>query len=421
MKVKTDSERVRLLRARWCSSSWAPASTSHSPVPTSSAGRPTTAPIRERYGAARRRPRRRASATRARRSPPRAGRRRRRPDRRASRSRWTTSSTSATTRSASSATSASRRCGGRRAEHVRDRGGRARASTRASRPSSTSPLPDSACVYCGNCIGVCPTGALMFTSEHDMREAGTWDESQQTVTETICPYCGVGCDLELHVQDNSIVKVTSPLGHTGHERPPLHQGAVRVPVRAEPRAAQDPGAAANRRRRTGLPEVAGVVLAGGRSTRFGRDKLSEPYRGTADAAARRAASGRGVFGGDRRPGPRRARTADADRAPRRDSRATRPRARVRSPAVHAGLARRRDRVRPGHRRRHAGPADPGPARDAAGGGGGRRRGRWRCRTARVPAAAERRSDREGGRVAHARSCTTAGGRSGTCSTRCGSP
>src|SRR5882757_11378660 len=34
------------------------------------------------------------------------------------------------------------------------------------------PLPESACVYCGNCIGVCPTDALMFTSEHDMREAG---------------------------------------------------------------------------------------------------------------------------------------------------------------------------------------------------------------------------------------------------------
>ena len=74
-------------------------------------------------------------------------------------------------------------------------------------------LPDSACVYCGNCIGVCPTGALMFRSEHEMRQDGTWDESQQTVVETICPYCGVGCDLELHVQDNSIVKVTSPIDH----------------------------------------------------------------------------------------------------------------------------------------------------------------------------------------------------------------
>src|SRR5438034_287381 len=75
-------------------------------------------------------------------------------------------------------------------------------------------LPDSACVYCGNCIGVCPTGALMFKSEHDMRAAGTWDESRQSVTETVCPYCGVGCMLELHVQDNSIVKVTSPLDHS---------------------------------------------------------------------------------------------------------------------------------------------------------------------------------------------------------------
>jgi NADP-reducing hydrogenase subunit HndD len=77
-----------------------------------------------------------------------------------------------------------------------------------------APLPDSACVYCGNCIGVCPTGALMFKSEHDMRSAGTWDESRQKVTETVCPYCGVGCMLELHVQDNSIVKVTSPLDNS---------------------------------------------------------------------------------------------------------------------------------------------------------------------------------------------------------------
>jgi predicted molibdopterin-dependent oxidoreductase YjgC len=76
------------------------------------------------------------------------------------------------------------------------------------------PLPDSACVYCGNCIGVCPTGALMFKSEHDMRAAGTWDESAQAVTSTICPYCGVGCAVDLHVQDNQIVKVTSPMDST---------------------------------------------------------------------------------------------------------------------------------------------------------------------------------------------------------------
>jgi predicted molibdopterin-dependent oxidoreductase YjgC len=76
-----------------------------------------------------------------------------------------------------------------------------------------TPLPESACVYCGNCIGVCPTGALMFKTEHDLRAAGRWDESKQTVTDTICPYCGVGCTLELRVQDNAIVRVTSPLDH----------------------------------------------------------------------------------------------------------------------------------------------------------------------------------------------------------------
>jgi predicted molibdopterin-dependent oxidoreductase YjgC len=76
------------------------------------------------------------------------------------------------------------------------------------------PLPDSACVYCGNCIGVCPTGALMFKSEHLMRREGRWDETKQEVTETICPYCGVGCTLALHVQEGTIVKVTSPLDST---------------------------------------------------------------------------------------------------------------------------------------------------------------------------------------------------------------
>jgi predicted molibdopterin-dependent oxidoreductase YjgC len=71
-------------------------------------------------------------------------------------------------------------------------------------------LPDSACVYCGNCIQVCPTGALMPTTEFDMRASGSWDEDRQVVTETVCGFCGVGCVLELHVQDNTIVKVTSP-------------------------------------------------------------------------------------------------------------------------------------------------------------------------------------------------------------------
>jgi predicted molibdopterin-dependent oxidoreductase YjgC len=76
------------------------------------------------------------------------------------------------------------------------------------------PLPDSACVYCGNCVGVCPTNALVFSTEFEMRKAGTWDESKQTNATTVCPYCGVGCALTLHVQDEKIVKVTSPVDST---------------------------------------------------------------------------------------------------------------------------------------------------------------------------------------------------------------
>jgi predicted molibdopterin-dependent oxidoreductase YjgC len=71
-------------------------------------------------------------------------------------------------------------------------------------------LPDSACVYCGNCLEVCPTGALLPKAEFDCRAAGEWDEARQTQTNTICPYCGVGCPITLHVQDNRILKVTSP-------------------------------------------------------------------------------------------------------------------------------------------------------------------------------------------------------------------
>jgi predicted molibdopterin-dependent oxidoreductase YjgC len=75
-------------------------------------------------------------------------------------------------------------------------------------------LPESACVYCGNCIAVCPTNALQFTTEFDLRKMGDWRPDDQKVTRTVCSYCGVGCNLDLHVQDNQIVKVDSPSDHS---------------------------------------------------------------------------------------------------------------------------------------------------------------------------------------------------------------
>lgn len=69
-------------------------------------------------------------------------------------------------------------------------------------------LPESDCVFCGNCVAVCPTGALMDRREWSLREVDHW--LPEKPTHTTCSYCGVGCELELHVQDNQIVKVTSP-------------------------------------------------------------------------------------------------------------------------------------------------------------------------------------------------------------------
>jgi formate dehydrogenase (hydrogenase) len=48
---------------------------------------------------------------------------------------------------------------------------------------------------------------------NEMNYAAQRSCARLLTTTTICPYCGVGCNLELHVQENRIVKVTSPLDH----------------------------------------------------------------------------------------------------------------------------------------------------------------------------------------------------------------
>jgi len=74
-------------------------------------------------------------------------------------------------------------------------------------------MPESDCVFCGNCVAVCPTGALIDRSEWTLRQEGAWNADEINVTQTVCSYCGVGCQLELHVLNNQIVKVTSPMDH----------------------------------------------------------------------------------------------------------------------------------------------------------------------------------------------------------------
>ena len=104
-------------------------------------------------------------------------------------------------------------------------------------------LPESACVYCGNCIGVCPTGALIFTREFDLRRSGRFDPDAVDVTRTVCPYCGVGCNLEMHTQDGEIFRVTSPEDHEVTSGHLCIKGRFGFEYAGGRRRRRDPGAA----------------------------------------------------------------------------------------------------------------------------------------------------------------------------------
>jgi len=87
---------------------------------------------------------------------------------------------------------------------VADRGGHARIVV-----GSDGDPDHAACTWCGECVRVCPTGAI-----HEVlpRERFTPEQiaDPQKVVRSVCPYCGVGCQVDLHVRDNTIVRVTSP-------------------------------------------------------------------------------------------------------------------------------------------------------------------------------------------------------------------
>lgn len=65
------------------------------------------------------------------------------------------------------------------------------------------PLKDSDCVFCGECVQACPVGALV--EKNARYRVRPWETKK---VRTTCSYCGVGCQLFLHVNDNRVVKVT---------------------------------------------------------------------------------------------------------------------------------------------------------------------------------------------------------------------
>jgi formate dehydrogenase major subunit len=66
-------------------------------------------------------------------------------------------------------------------------------------------MGDSTCVACGECVQVCPTGALMEANLLDVRGVRTAYEDRSV--DTLCPYCGVGCQTRVHVKGNRILYV----------------------------------------------------------------------------------------------------------------------------------------------------------------------------------------------------------------------
>ncbi len=82
----------------------------------------------------------------------------------------------------------------------------------AAKPATLNDLPleESECTFCGTCVALCPTGALM-------EKQRTYHGTTTTAVETTCPFCGCGCSISLGVKDNRLIWArpvdNSPVNH----------------------------------------------------------------------------------------------------------------------------------------------------------------------------------------------------------------
>ena len=78
------------------------------------------------------------------------------------------------------------------------------------------PMGDSTCVACGECVQACPTGALMPATVVDAQGKG--DTRVDKKVESVCPYCGVGCQISYNVKDNKLKFVEGREGPANQNR-----------------------------------------------------------------------------------------------------------------------------------------------------------------------------------------------------------
>ncbi len=76
-----------------------------------------------------------------------------------------------------------------------------------SKPSTFDnlPLENTECTFCGTCVSFCPTGALK-------EKKPLYNGTSSTIIDTICPYCGCGCNISLEIKNNRIIRVRPVVG-----------------------------------------------------------------------------------------------------------------------------------------------------------------------------------------------------------------
>jgi formate dehydrogenase major subunit len=80
------------------------------------------------------------------------------------------------------------------------------------------PMGLSTCVTCGECVQACPTGALYEKSLMDRENRTRAIQDFDKVVDTVCPFCGVGCQTKVAVKDNKIVQVDGRNGYANENR-----------------------------------------------------------------------------------------------------------------------------------------------------------------------------------------------------------